>query len=211
VTLRQGLEAPRLLLPLSRSRHTGYVRRGRYPLYAVVGREKRGNSTSIHANCFLGGAMPVGYSMPYTKGRMAHSLRLASWELPTPVTFVALSEHIRGVGGFSCLRAFRETQHFLKPYIRWCRAFVAILKHGSVLTQGTDLPWNLQALFCFQGTPEVFSHKEEKAEMQWLKPKKPASPLGLEAPWLAAGSVLSSWRKYLHAPIGEQPDRFTSP
>src|SRR5712691_12519865 len=25
-------------------------------------------------------------------------------------------------------------------------------EHGSVFTQGTDLPWNPQALFCYQGT-----------------------------------------------------------
>src|SRR5713101_5715354 len=40
------------------------MRRGRDSVSIVVGREKRGNNASIHANCFLGGAMPVAGSMP---------------------------------------------------------------------------------------------------------------------------------------------------
>src|SRR5260370_42627641 len=39
----------------------------------VVGREKRGTSASIHAICFLGGAMPVLFFVPCLKGRMAHN------------------------------------------------------------------------------------------------------------------------------------------
>ena len=41
----------------------------------VVEEEKHGNSASIQASCFLGGAMPVGVSMACGKGRMAHNSR----------------------------------------------------------------------------------------------------------------------------------------
>ena len=44
------------------------MRRGRDSVNTVVGREKRGNSTSIHAPCFLGGARPVAPLMPLPKG-----------------------------------------------------------------------------------------------------------------------------------------------
>jgi hypothetical protein len=39
----------------------------------------------------LGGAMPVLAFMPGAKGRMAHTLRLASWKARTPASFEAQS------------------------------------------------------------------------------------------------------------------------
>ena len=68
----------------------------------VVEEEKHRKSASIHAFSFLGGAMPVLASMPGAKGRMAHNLRLASWEAGTPASFEAqsLGTYPQG-GGFS--------------------------------------------------------------------------------------------------------------
>jgi Sugar (and other) transporter len=57
----------------------------------------------IHAcDPLLGGARPVDPLMPHAKGRMAHSLRSASWSRPTPASFDAapLGTCPRG-GGFS--------------------------------------------------------------------------------------------------------------
>ncbi len=44
------------------------------------GQGKARNQRTHPCICFLGGAMPVAGSMPCAKGRMAHNLRLASWE-----------------------------------------------------------------------------------------------------------------------------------
>jgi hypothetical protein len=60
----QGRKSPQLL-PLSRSRYAEYVRRGRYSVSTVVGREKRRNNTSIQVCCLLSGAMLVGAPMPF--------------------------------------------------------------------------------------------------------------------------------------------------
>jgi hypothetical protein len=44
------------------------MERGSDSLHIVVEEEKRGNSASIQASCFLGGAMPVALPMPFGKG-----------------------------------------------------------------------------------------------------------------------------------------------
>ena len=44
------------------------MERGSDSLHIVVEEEKHGTSASIHAICFLGGAMPVGLPMPFGKG-----------------------------------------------------------------------------------------------------------------------------------------------
>jgi hypothetical protein len=44
------------------------MERGSDSVPIVVEEEKRGNSASIQAVCFLGGAMPVAPPMPFRKG-----------------------------------------------------------------------------------------------------------------------------------------------
>lgn len=63
--------------------------RGHDSVLTVVEEEKYGNTISIQTQCFLGGARPVAAFMPRTKGRMAHSLWLASWKAATPTSFDA--------------------------------------------------------------------------------------------------------------------------
>src|SRR6266852_7972683 len=128
------------------------MRRGRDSVRTVVGREKRGTSASIHALCFLGGAMPVAGSMPCAKGSMAHNLRLASWEPGTPASFDATPLGTYPQGRRLFLSYFCVLLHFLKPYSRWCRAFVTahsfvhLEQHGRVFTAGPSPanPYTLQ-------------------------------------------------------------------
>jgi hypothetical protein len=61
------------------------------------------------------------------------------------------------------------------------------LAYGTVFTQGTDLPWNPQAVFSFERTRELFYDKEEKVEMHWLKPRKTLLTTAIEMVWLAEG------------------------
>ena len=78
------------------------------------------------------------------------------------------------------------------------------LAHGTVFTQGTDVPWNLQAVCCFQGTTDLFSHKEQKVAMYETRGLKPGTlPTGVETPWLARAkaSVRVSCSKEPGAPI----------
>ena len=67
------------------------------------------------------------------------------------------------------------------------------LAYGTVFTQGTDLPWNLQAVCCFQGTTSIFSEKREKVEIQEKQGLKPHTPnlLGLNPE--ACGGLNSSF------------------
>jgi hypothetical protein len=70
----------------------------------VVEEEKHATSPSIQVFCLLGGALPVAASMPNALGRMAHTLRLASWEraLKTiPASFLTPVERAHQVRGFS--------------------------------------------------------------------------------------------------------------
>jgi hypothetical protein len=80
----------------------GEMKRGFDSVSIVVEEEKHATSVSIHTLSWLGGAMPVGASMPGTKGRMAHNLRLASWEAATPISFETIPwERAHTGGGFS--------------------------------------------------------------------------------------------------------------
>ena len=85
----------------------------------VVEEEKHGNSASIQASCFLGGAMPVGASMPFQKGRMAHNFGdHASWEAPTPVSFETAPVGTYPHGRRLFLMAILSWLfYFLKPWI----------------------------------------------------------------------------------------------
>ena len=101
------------------------------------------------------GAMPVAGSMPCAKGRMAHNLRLASWEPGTPASFDATPLGTYPQGRRLFLSYFCVLLHFLKPYIRWCRAFVTanslvhLEEHGRVFTSGPT-PYNPYTLQFFK-------------------------------------------------------------
>ena len=73
------------------SRVVGTLRNAAWPrLGAYRSGQGKARNQRIHSCiCFLGGAMPVAGSMPCTKGRVAHNLRLASWEPGTPASFDA--------------------------------------------------------------------------------------------------------------------------
>ncbi len=71
---------------------------------------------------------------------------------------------------------FRLSLHFLKPYIHWCRAFAASqIAWYAWNNTGVFLPLALRqrtrTLFSFQGATDLFYHKEERPEMQELKPR----------------------------------------
>jgi hypothetical protein len=75
----------------------------------VVEEEKHGSERIHSCIPFLGGAMPVPAFMPCTKGRMAHSLWLASWKTGTPASFEAYSEeYTHQRGGFSWRYSFED-------------------------------------------------------------------------------------------------------
>jgi hypothetical protein len=79
------------------------VERGSDSVHIVVEEEKHGNSASIQASCFLGGARPVGVPMPFRKGCMAHTFGF--WhpgEHQHPHLSMLLPwERTRSGGGFS--------------------------------------------------------------------------------------------------------------
>lgn len=88
VTLRQGLK-PHGFFCLSSV--GGALRSAAWPR---LGEYRSGGGKAqkhgLHSDpCFLGGARPVAAFMPLTKGRMAHSLWLASWKTATPTSFDA--------------------------------------------------------------------------------------------------------------------------
>ena len=94
------------------------MERGSDSVPIVVEEEKRGNSASMQAVCFLGGAMPVAPPMPFRKGCMAHNSRF--WR-PGEEQHPSLStlfpwEHTHRGGGFS-LMLFSTLLHFLKSWI----------------------------------------------------------------------------------------------
>jgi hypothetical protein len=87
--------------------------------------------------------------------------------------------------------AILETRrHFLKPSGLGTGTFApqhscTFGEHASVFTQGSDLPWNLQALFCFQSTTELFLQRSKKVEMLPARAgSKHAFPHGLKHPGL---------------------------
>jgi hypothetical protein len=46
----------------------------------------------------------------------------------------------------------------------WYCGLFTTSKNGSVSTRGAGLPWNLQALFCFQGAAKLFFLSRAKTE-----------------------------------------------
>src|SRR5258708_20227824 len=100
------------------------MRQDRDSVRRVVDREKRGESRIHSCICFLGGAMPVAGSMPDAKGRMAHSLRWASWEPGTPASFDATPLGTYPQGRRLFLSYFGLLLHFLKPYTQCLRPFL---------------------------------------------------------------------------------------
>jgi hypothetical protein len=67
--------------------------------------------------------MPVAGSMPCAKGRMAHNLRLASWEPETPASFDATPLGTYPQGRRLFLSYFLMALHFLKP-VRDSRSYL---------------------------------------------------------------------------------------
>src|SRR6266851_5627576 len=152
------------------------MRRGRDSVRTVVDREKRGKSRIHSCICFLGGAMPVAGSMPDAKGRMAHSLRWASWEPGTPASFDATPLGTYPQGRRLFLSYFGLLLHFLKPYSRWCCTFVApsialYIWKNTVVFLPLALRQRTRTRFSFQGTIESIAHLTLKMQgEQGLKP-----------------------------------------
>jgi hypothetical protein len=70
-------------------------------------------------------------------------------------------------------------------------------EHASVFTQGSDLPWNLQALFCFQSTTELFLQRSKKVEMLAARAQaKHAFPHGLKHPGLRRAQAQAPVKTY---------------
>jgi hypothetical protein len=140
------------------SRVVGTLRNAAWPrLGAHRSGQGKARNLRIHSCiCFLGGAMPVAGSMPCAKGRMAHNLRLASWEPGTPASFDATPLGTYPQGRRLFLSSVCVLLHFLKPYSRWCRAFatanslVRLEQHGGVFTYGPSPynPYTLQFSRC---------------------------------------------------------------
>ncbi len=147
------------------SRVVGTLRNAAWPrLGAYRSEQGKAREQRIHACiCFLGGAMPVAGSMPCAKGRMAHNLRLASWEPGTPASFDAapLGTYPQGRRLFLsyCLMAL----HFLKPmrdsrsYLRSAFNSLYIWKNTVVFLR-LALRHTTRTRFSFQGARESIAH-----------------------------------------------------
>src|SRR5258708_30872930 len=139
------------------------MRHGRDSVRTVVDREKRGKSRIHSCICFLGGAMPVAGSMPCAKGRMAHNLRLASWEPGTPASFDATPLGTYPPGRRLFLSYFLMALHFLKPmrdsrsYLRSAFNSLCIWNNTGVFLR-MALRHTTCTLFSFQGTERSIAY-----------------------------------------------------
>jgi len=113
-----------------------------------------------------------------------------SWAVPCPLVLPCLSERdewpttsVFGVLGSPNTCSFRYPLgkprsmrlflgyssyllHFLKPYICWCRAFVAansvVTWFNTVVFLPVALRYRTRTLFSFQGATDLFYYKEKK-------------------------------------------------
>jgi hypothetical protein len=101
--------------------------------------------------------MPVAGSMPCAKGRMAHNLRLASWEPGTPASFDATPLGTYPQGRRLFLSYFLMALHFLKP-VRDSRSYLRSALNSLYIWKNTvvflrmALRHTTRTLFSFQGT-----------------------------------------------------------
>ena len=109
------------------------------------------------------GAMPVAGSMPCAKGRMAHNLRLASWEPGTPASFDATPLGTYPQGRRLFLSYFLMALHFLKPmrdsrsYLRSAFNSLCIWNNTGVFLR-MALRHTTCTRFSFQGTERSIAY-----------------------------------------------------
>jgi hypothetical protein len=144
--------------------------------------------------------MPVDPLVPGAKGSMAHSLWSTSWEAGAPASFEADSEeHTHQMGGFSCA-IFRRTTRTLAvawvPVPSWCK--IADILGNAVTFLRSTLRAPTYTLFCFQGTPPLFSPKCEKVEMLDVHGLKSEAPnyralMPIACGWLKPSFAIAIW------------------
>ena len=174
VTLRQRIN-PRGFFRLSsvvdERRNAAWLRLGAHRSGRGKARRQR-----LHSGvCFLGGAKPVAASMPCAKGRMAHNLRLASWEAGTPASFEAYSVGTYPHGWRLFLMLFSMLRHFLNPWsgypwLRTANSWYILV--NTVVFFPTALRCRTRTLvscsrdYCYLLTPEQKSGNARDARAQ---------------------------------------------
>jgi hypothetical protein len=146
----------------------------------VVEEEKHGNSASIQAECFLGGAMPVAPLMPFEKERMVHNSRF--WRVERSNTrifrYCSPGNTPQGRRLFLCYFLRDAT---LPKVVEWLpvpsSVVIAETMGNTVMFLQEALRLLTRTFFSFQGTTQLFFLHLQKEETQGLKPRVPTHGL----------------------------------
>jgi hypothetical protein len=180
------------------------MKRGFDSVALVVEEEKQAMSISIQTSHGWARPGPVPAFKPRTKGRMAHSLRLASWKAGTPVSFETHSLGTCPQGWRLFLRYFLWHNTRLKA-VEWLPVpslrTIADTLANTVTFLRKALRLATRTLFSSQGTTDLFFLSEQKVEMLPARVKtwrETFLPAGTGSPAACGGfSVIESFNRAL--------------